>query len=83
MLYVTLRHDTRDELRAFLVAEEEAGPSVKHFYLEVRQTDKSWRRSRKLSGDRFGRWMDRLGFDKIEAVYLLEEQLEKMQDAQS
>ena len=78
MLYVTLQHETRPRLRAFIVATEEEVPIVKHFYLEQLKV-MSWMRSRKIDGERFNMWMARLGFDPVEAAFLLEEAYEKLE----
>lgn len=73
MLFLTLGHTEKDDLRAVLAIENDAGlPTLRHFYLETRE-GKEWKRSRKIKREWFSKYMKRFGFDEIEANFLMEE----------
>lgn len=78
MIFVRLQHEDRPELRAFIVARDDAPATVSHFYLEIKNKAGEWVRSRKLKGERFERMARRLGFDYVEAVFVIEEKLEEI-----
>lgn len=85
-IFARLDHEDRAGLRAYIVAEEGIPPVVKHFYIEklVASKDGSgWVRSRKVRGELFEKMLRRLGFDVVEARFLLEEAMEENEDEES
>lgn len=77
MIFVTENHPTNESLRVMMVAKAEEPLEVSHFYLDRRnKAGSGWKRSRKLPGDKFEKYMQRFGFDILELRFLLEEAFE-------
>lgn len=76
-VFVHIPHEDRPKLRAYVIAEAKMPPDVKHFYLEQQAEDGSWVRSKKIKAAWFERMLKRLGFDVVEAGFLLEEAVEE------